>query len=78
MHLRILPDQQNYVLKKVIFSLLEWLKTCFDAFAHTYRSPESFPENLFFVTSGVVKHVFLMHFSIIPDHQKHRLKKDIF
>ncbi len=32
MHLRILPDNQNQVLKKDIFQRLEWLKTCFDAF----------------------------------------------
>ncbi len=32
MHLRILPDHQNQVLKKVLFSHLEWLKTCFNAF----------------------------------------------
>jgi hypothetical protein len=32
MHLRILPDNQNQVLKKVILKCLEWLKTCFDAF----------------------------------------------
>jgi hypothetical protein len=35
MHLRILPEHQNHVLKKVIFERLEWLKTCFDAFSHT-------------------------------------------
>jgi hypothetical protein len=39
--LRILPDHQNQVLKKDIFLRLEWLKTCFDAFAHTSRPPES-------------------------------------
>jgi hypothetical protein len=32
MHLRILPDHQNQVLKKDIFLRLEWLKTCFDEF----------------------------------------------
>jgi hypothetical protein len=32
MHLRILPDHQNQVIKKLFFSPLEWLKTCFDAF----------------------------------------------
>jgi hypothetical protein len=32
MHLRILSDHQNQVLKKLLFSHLEWLKTCFDAF----------------------------------------------
>jgi hypothetical protein len=42
MHLRILPDHQKNVLKKDIFDRLEWLKTCFDAFAHTPRPPETF------------------------------------
>ena len=32
MHLRILPDNQNQVLKKDIFQRMEWLKTCFYAF----------------------------------------------
>ena len=36
-----LPDHQYQVLKKDIFLRLEWLKTCFDAFAHTSRLPES-------------------------------------
>ena len=35
MHLRILPDHQNHVLKKNFISPLEWLKTCFDAFPQT-------------------------------------------
>ena len=42
MHLRILPDHQNHVLKKDIFYRLEWLKLCFDAFAHTSIPPETF------------------------------------
>ncbi len=32
MHLRILRDHQNQVLKKLLFSHLDWFKTCFDAF----------------------------------------------
>jgi hypothetical protein len=32
MHLCVLPDHQNQVIKKLFFSPLEWLKTCFDAF----------------------------------------------
>jgi hypothetical protein len=43
MHLRILPMHQNHVLIKVIFECLECLKTCFDAFLHTSRPPESCP-----------------------------------
>ena len=58
MHLRILPELQNHVLKKDIFERLEWLKTCFDAFAHTSRPPESWPEKKYFFRSEVVKKVF--------------------
>jgi hypothetical protein len=42
MHLRILPDHQKLFFKKDIFYRLEWLKTCFDAFANTSRPPETF------------------------------------
>jgi hypothetical protein len=42
MHLRILPDYQKLFFKKDIFYSLEWLKTCFDAFAHAYRPPVTF------------------------------------
>jgi hypothetical protein len=42
MHLRILPDHQNLFFKKDVFERLEWLKTCFDAFAHTPRPPKTF------------------------------------
>jgi hypothetical protein len=44
MHFRILPDHQKHqklFFKKDIFERLEWLKTCFDAFAHTSRPPET-------------------------------------
>jgi len=41
--LRILPDHQKLFFKKDIFDRLEWLKTCFDAFSHTSRPPESCP-----------------------------------
>jgi hypothetical protein len=33
MPLRILPDHKKLFFKKDIFDRLEWLKTCFDAFA---------------------------------------------
>jgi hypothetical protein len=42
MHFRILPDRQKFFFKKDIFERLEWLKTCFDAFAHTSRPQETF------------------------------------
>jgi len=49
MHFRILPDHQKHqklFFKKDIFERLEWLKTCFDAFAHTSRPTET-PETFF-------------------------------
>ena len=42
MHLRILPGLQKHFFKKDIFYRLEWLKLCFDAFAHTSIPPETF------------------------------------
>jgi|LakMenE01Jun11ns_1017448.scaffolds.fasta_scaffold8518918_2 hypothetical protein len=49
MHLRILPDHQKLFFKKDIFERLEWLKTCFDAFAHTSRPPETiFKKDIFY------------------------------
>ena len=34
---------RNFFFIKDIFDRLEWLKTCFDAFSHTSRPPESCP-----------------------------------
>jgi hypothetical protein len=48
MHFRILPDHQKNVMKKDIFDRLEWLKTCFDAFAQTPRPPETFVQKRYF------------------------------
>ena len=80
MHFRILPDHQKLFFKKDIFLHLEWLKTCFDAFAHTSRPPET-PEFLFFKKDifdrQSDKKRVLMHFRILPDHQKFFFK-DIF
>ena len=107
MHLRILPDHQKNVLKKDIFDRLEWLKTCFDAFAHTPRPPETFVQKRYFYCLEWLKTCFdafahtssppetvlskkifltvwsgkkrvLVHWRIIPDHQKLFFKKDIF
>jgi hypothetical protein len=58
MHLRILREHQKLFLKKYIFYRLEWLKTCFDAFAHTSRPPETFFQKRYFLPSGVVKTCF--------------------
>jgi hypothetical protein len=49
---------QKNVIKKDIFDRLEWLKTCFDAFAHTPRPTETFDQKRYFLLSGVVKNVF--------------------
>jgi hypothetical protein len=107
MHLRILPDHQKLFLKKGIIESLQWLKTCFDPFSHTSRSPETFFQKRYFLPPEVVKSVFwcistyfqtnrnlfskeifftvwsgykrvLMHFRILPYHQKPFFKKDIF
>jgi hypothetical protein len=49
MHLRILPEYQKLFFKKDIYYCLEWLKTCFDAFAHTSRPPETLKkEDIFY------------------------------
>ena len=58
MHLRIHLDHQKLFFKKDIFYRLEWLKTCFDAFAHTSRPQEKFYRKRYFWKSGVVKNVF--------------------
>ena len=78
MHLRILPDHQKLFFKKDIFERLEWFKTCFDAFAHTPRLPESLFQKSYFCTSGVVKKRVLMYLRILQDHQKLLFKKDNF
>ncbi len=41
---------KNIFLKKDIFEYLEWLKTCFDAFSHTPRPPETvfFKKDIFY------------------------------
>jgi hypothetical protein len=48
MHFRILPDRQKLFLKKDIFERLEWLKTCFDAFAYTSGPPETLFQKRYF------------------------------
>ena len=59
MRFRILPYHQKLFFRKDISYCLEWLKTCFDAFAHTSRPPETFCQKRYFLPSGVVKIVFL-------------------
>ena len=52
---------------------MEWLKTCFNAYAHTSRPPEPCPQKRYFLTSGVVKNV---SFYAFLDYQNHVLKKN--
>ena len=74
MHLRILSDHQNQVLKKLLFSPLEWLKTCFDAFPD--HQNQVLKKIFFNVWSGL-KCVF-MQLRILPDHQNKNIKKLFF
>jgi hypothetical protein len=74
---RILPDHQKLKKKKNIFDRLEWLQTCFDAFAHTSRPPETFFKKDIFERLEWLKRV-LMHLRILPDHHKLFLKKIFF
>jgi hypothetical protein len=53
------------------------VKTCFDAFSHASRPPETWPWKRFFNVWSNRKRV-LMHFRMLPYHQKHVLEKDIF
>ncbi len=55
MHLRILPDHQNQIPKKLFISPLEWLKTCFDAFPDHQNQD---PKQLFFNVWRGSKRVF--------------------
>ncbi len=68
MHLRILPDHQNKVIKKFFFSPLEWLKTCFDAFAD-YQN--QILQKLFFLRLGWLKTCFYA----FPNQEIQVLKK---
>jgi hypothetical protein len=74
MHSRKLPDHQNQVIKKLFFSPLEGLKTCFDAFTDHQNQVL---KKLFFIVWSGSKRVF-MHLRILPDHQKQVLKKLFF
>ena len=42
MHLRKFPDHQKHFFKTDFFDRQECLKTCFDAFSHTFIPPETF------------------------------------
>ena len=53
---------------------LEWLKPFFNAFSHASRPPG---KKKFFNVWSDRKRV-LMHFRMLPDHQKNGLKKDVF
>ena len=74
MHLCELPDHQNQVPKKLFFSPLEWLKTCFDAFPDHQNQVL---EKLFFNVWSGSKRVF-KHFRILPDHKNQVIRKFFF
>ena len=78
MHLRILPDHQKLLCKKDIFYWLEWLKTCFVAFAHTPRPLEICSEKRYFWPSGVVKNLFWCICAYSQTTRNCFVKKDIF
>ena len=71
MHLRILPDHQNQVIKKLFFSHLEGLKTCFDAFP---EHQNQVLKKLFFSPLEWLKTCF----DAFPDHQNQVLKTLFF
>jgi hypothetical protein len=58
MHLRTFPDHQKHFFKNNFSDRQECLKTCFDAFAHTSRPPETLKKKKYFLLSEVVKNVF--------------------
>ena len=62
MHLRILLDHQHQVIKKLFFSPLEGLKTCFDAFTEHQKQVL---KKLFFSPLEGLK----MCFDAFPDQQ---------
>jgi hypothetical protein len=64
----------SLTLKKLFFSPLEGLKTCFDAFTDHQNQVL---KKLFFIVWSGSKRVF-MHLRILPDHQKQVLKKLFF
>ena len=78
MHLRILPGHKKLFVNKNIFLRLKWLKTCFDAFAHTSRPPETFFQKRNFWPSGVVKNVFWCIFAYFQTTRIMSSKKIFF
>jgi hypothetical protein len=67
MHLRMLPDHQKHGLEKDIFYRQEWLKTCFDAFAHASRPPETWSSKRYFQRLEWFKTRFEAHASRPPE-----------
>ena len=64
-------------LKKIFFKHLEWLKTCFDAFAHTPRPPEIFVKKRNFYCLEWLK-TYFNAFSHTSSPPETFFKKDIF
>jgi hypothetical protein len=76
LHLRILPDHQNQVFKKIFFVMYEVVKNvlwCICAYFQTTRNIGS-KMMLFYVWSGNI-HVLML---ILRNHHIQVLKKDIF
>ncbi len=69
---------RNCFFKKDIFYWLEWLKTCFNAFAHTPRPPETFVQKRYFLLIGVVKNVFWCICAYFQTTKNFFFKKDHF
>jgi hypothetical protein len=92
MHLRILPDHQNQVFflkiffnvwsgfKRVLMHLriLPDQKTCFGAFAHTFRPPETWAQKWCYLTSEVVMYVFWCIYAYFQTTRIKFLKKIFF
>ena len=49
---------RNLFSEKIFLTARSVFKTCFDAFSHTSRPPETFCQKRYFLPSGVVKSVF--------------------
>ena len=85
MHLRILPDHQNQVLKKIILMYGLVINVFLRIFAYIQTTRIKFLKKIF-LTSDVGKNMFLrignirvlMHLHILRDNQNQVLKKDIF
>jgi hypothetical protein len=90
-HLRILSDHQKHGLKLMLFNvccgnvgvlmhlrILPDQKTCFGAFAHTFRPPETWAQKWCYLTSEVVMYVFWCIYAYFQTTRIKFLKKIFF